>query len=131
MKEIKAFCLVLIAGASIALLNTGCVSAISSVGQNKAIVSVTTTVLGLRLAQNNAQQTPEMDFGYSRQTVVLMPANTNGPIYSPNYANTFNFDQTKAFSMGLGESVASGNYQTDQPGDGNTNTVTSQPIIPK
>ena len=108
---------------------TGCVSAIKAVGDAKAIVSVTETMLGFRLAQSTQNQTPEFDFGYHRATVVLEPASTNGPIYAPNYANTFSFDQATTLSFALDESVASGNYQTASPGG--TNTISSQPIVPK
>lgn len=115
--------------ALIPFLFTGCVSAIKAVGDSKAIVSVTETTLGLRLAEATQNQTPEFDFGYHRTTVVLEPASTNGPIYAPNYANTFSFDQNSTLSFALDESVASGIYQTASPNG--TNRISSQPIVPK
>ena len=108
---------------------TGCVSAITATGNGKVITSVTETTLGLKVSQQTQSQTPEVSFGYNRVTVVLEPANTNGPIYSPNYANTFGFDQSSVMGFGLDESVASGNYQTAKPNG--TNTTSSQPIQPK
>lgn len=113
----------------LAVVSTGCVSAITATGQGKVVTSVTETVLGLHVAEQTQSETPEMDFGYTRTAVVLEPANTNGPIYVPNYANTFNFDQGELFAFGGGESVASGYYQTLEPSG--TNTVNSQPIVPK
>jgi len=117
------------AAALCGLAATGCVSAITATGNGKAITSVTQTVLGLHVAEQTQSETPELDFGYTRTTVVLEPCNTNSPIFSPNYANTFNFAQGTLFEFGGGESVASGTYQTAEPSG--TNTVNSQPIIPK
>lgn len=122
--------LLIIGALCAASLLTGCVSAITETGKGKVITSVTTTTLGLRIAQQTQSQTPEVTFGYHRDTVVLEPANTNGPIYAPNYANTFEFDQTSMAGFGLDESVASGSYQTAKPFNG-TNNITSQPILPK
>ena len=114
---------------ALSMATTGCVSAITATGQGKVVTSVTETVLGLHVAEQTQNETPELDFGYTRTTVVLEPASTNSPIYVPNYANTFDFDQSELLAFGGGESVASGYYQTAEPSG--TNTVNSQPIVPK
>jgi len=108
---------------------TGCVQLVKEVGKGKLTASVTTTTVGLRIAKATANDSPEVTFGYHRDTVVLEPNSTNGPIFAPNYANTFAFDKSGLLSFGLDESVASGSYQTAKPGE--TNSLSSQPIIPK
>jgi hypothetical protein len=129
MNKIKLFGLIGVAVLALATATTGCVSAITATGQGKVVTSVTETVLGLHVAEQTQSETPELDFGYTRTTVVLEPASTNNPIYVPPYANTFNFAQGTLFDFGGGESVASGCYQTAEPSG--TNTVNSQPIVPK
>lgn len=93
------------------------------------VVSVTERGIGFKVAQAVANQTPEVMFGFFSSTVVLVPTSTNADLKTPNYANTFDFNQGGALNLGIGESLATGNYQTAKP-DG-TNTISSQPIIPK
>lgn len=107
------------------LFTSGCTTAL---GTGK-VVSVTERGIGFKIAQAVANQTPEVEFGFFSSTVVLVPTSTNADLKTPNYANTFDFNQGGALSLGIGESLATGNYQTAKAND--TNSVTSQPIIPK
>lgn len=102
---------------------TGC----SSITTHGYITSITTRTIGFRVtATSSTTGTPEVDFGFMSSVIVMEPTSTNGPIFAPNYANTFDFTQQSALNLGIAEGVVSGNYQTT---DG-TNTTT-QPIVPK
>ncbi len=106
----------------------GCTSVINT-PQGK-IVSVTERGLGFEVSQSPSTQTPEVKFGFFSSAVVIMPTATNGPISSPNFANTFDFAQSGALQLGIGEHIASGSYQTLQPGVTNS-AITTQPVVPK
>jgi cystathionine beta-lyase/cystathionine gamma-synthase len=90
------------------------------------VVSVTERVYGLKVAQATQNETPEIEIGFSSTTVVLMPTITNQTLNVPAIADTFSLDQTSTFALGIGETFASGVYQTGP----DTNT-TSKPIVPK
>jgi hypothetical protein len=111
------------------LLVAGCNSIINN-PQGK-ILSVTERGIGFKVTSNSASTgTPEVVFGFFSSAVVLVPTSTNTPVNSPNFANTFDFAQSGALQLGIGENIASGNYETLQPGTTNSATST-QPIVPK
>jgi hypothetical protein len=111
------------------LLATGCNTTINT-PQGK-IVSVTERGIGFEVtATDETTQTPRVKFGFFSSAVVIEPTSTNAPTYSPNFANTFDFNQAGALSLGIGENIASGDYQTSQPGATNSALVT-QPVLPK
>ena len=120
--------LLALAGSSVTLALVGCTSIINT-PQGK-ILSVTERGIGLEIAQSTQNQTPEIKFGFFSSAVVILPTSTNGPTQSPNFANNFGFDQTGALQLGINESIASGNYQTSQPGPTNS-AITTQPVVPK
>ena len=62
--------------------------------------------------------------------MILEPTSTNGPIYAPNFANTFDFAQTGALDLGSGEKIASGNYQLLEPNATNSASAIV-PVVPK
>lgn len=107
---------------------TGCVHILNQ-PQGK-ILSVTERGIGFEVTQNAANQSPEVKFGFFSSAVVILPTSTNGPISSPNFANTFDFAQSGALSLGIGENISSGNYSTFHPGDTNSAPVTT-PVVPK
>ena len=108
----------------------GCTSVINN-PQGK-IVSITERGLGFEVtATDSTTQSPKVKFGFFSSAVVFLPTSqTNGLISSPNFANTFDFDQTGALQLGIGENIASGNYQTLKPGQTNS-AIATQPIQPK
>lgn len=111
----------------VAALGTGCTSILNA--PEGKILSVTERGIGFEVSQSPQTETPEVKFGFFSSAVVLVPTQTNGPVFSPNFANNFTFDQSGALQLGIGESIAAGNYQT---GTGLTNSApTSQPIVPK
>ena len=107
---------------------TGCTSIIND--PNGKIVSITERGVGFVVAESPTTQTPAVKFGFFSSAVVLLPTSTNAPINSPNFANTFDFAQSGAMSLGIGEDIASGNYQTSKAGQTNS-APTTQPITPK
>jgi hypothetical protein len=113
--------------ALVAVCATGCVH-IANVPQGK-IVSVTERGIGFVVSQSVTTQTPEVKFGFFSSAIVILPTSTNVPTYAPNFANKFDFAQTSALNIGIGETIASGNYQTFQPGATNS-APTAQPIVP-
>lgn len=125
MKPLSSILLLLI----LMLALAGCTS-IVNVPQGK-VVSVTTRVIGLSVTTTTpTANTPEVKFGFASSAIVLIPTSTNGPVQSPNFANTFDFAQTGALQLGIGESIASGNYATFATG--NTNSApTTKPVVPK
>ena len=126
MKLKNLFCL-LLTTAVIALF-AGCTSVINN-PQGK-IVSITERGIGFTVAQSPSTQSPEVKFGFFSSAIVFLPTSTNSPTFSPNFANTFDFSQTGALQLGIGENIASGNYQTLSPGSTNSALVT-QPVVPK
>jgi predicted small secreted protein len=124
MKKLKAVGFIA-AIAALAFFTPGCTTAL---GTGK-VVSVTERGIGFKVAQAVANQTPEVTFGFFSSTVVLVPTSTNADLKTPNYGNTFDFNQGGALNLGIGESLATGNFQTAKANE--TNAITSQPIIPK
>jgi len=115
--------------ATIAMVATACTSTINT-PQGK-ILSVTERGIGFKVtAQSTTTQTPEVVFGFFSSAVVLIPTETNGPVSSPNFANTFGFAQAGALNLGINENIAAGNYQTLDAGQTNSATTT-QPVVPK
>ena len=110
-------------------LATGCTSIVND-PQGK-VVSVTTRVFGVDISMTDTTtQTPSVKIGFVSQNVTLEPTSTNGPIYSPNFANTFGDTSTSLLDWGIDESLASGNYETLSPG-GTNSAATSLPVTPK
>jgi hypothetical protein len=106
-----------------ALVQTGCVTAI----KQGDIVSITERGFGVKVtATSSTTQTPEVWLGFYSSTVSMIPTSTNA-VWSPNFANTFAIGQKAVpFTFDVGESIASGDYQTDD-----STNVTSQPVVPK
>jgi hypothetical protein len=90
------------------------------------VISVTERVYGLKVAESTQNETPEIEIGFSSSTVVLMPTVTNTVLNVPAIADTFSIDQTSALGLAVGETFASGDYQT-----GPDTNSTSKPILPK
>lgn len=101
------------------------------------IISITERGMGFKVGQAATTQTPEVKFGFFSVTTVFVPtvkSTNNGvaSIVSPNFANTFSFGQSSALSLGLDETIASGNYQTLYPSlKGDVSVPTATPIVPK
>ena len=111
-----------LAAAAALLSLTACNTALNS----GHVVSVTERVIGLKVAQAVANETPEFTFGFTSTTVILMPTITNAQLNCPAVADTFTFTQPTLFDLGLGETFASQSYQT-----GPDTNSTSKPVIPK
>jgi hypothetical protein len=109
-------------------LLVGCVHILNQ-PQGKAL-SVTERGLGLQISYAPQSQSPEVKLGFFSSAVVILPTQTNGTVNTPNFANTFDFNQSGALTLGIGENIASGNYQTSQAGNTNS-AITTQPILPK
>jgi hypothetical protein len=104
----------LIATIGLGLFAAGCSTTINT-PQGK-IVSITERGIGFEVtATDETTQSPKVKFGFFSSAIVIEPTSTNTPTYSPNFANTFDFSQAGALSLGIGENIASGNYQTLQP----------------
>src|SRR5580658_9634789 len=112
--------ILLLAAISAALL-CGCRTALNS----GHVVSVTTSGIGLHVVTSSttADAAPEFSFGFFRPTVLLEPVSTNAMLV-PNVADTFSYDQTSTFGLGIGENFASGTYQALTPNG--TNTLAAQ-----
>jgi hypothetical protein len=110
-------------------LVSGCTSVIND-PQGK-IISITERGIGFKVAATSATtQTPEVWFGFFSSQITFEPTSTNAPIYAPNFANTFDFAQSSALDLGIGETLASGSYETLQPGETNSSLV-AEPVAPK
>lgn len=111
--------------ATLALLSTGCVTAV----KQGDIVGIQSRVVGLNLSAGTASSsvTPALQVGLISQTIWFIPASTN-IMYSPPMAATLAASQNgwNPFSMNWDENVASG---SEEIFDG-TNVI-SHPIIPK
>ena len=94
------------------------------------ILSVTERGIGFTVSQSPTTQSPEVKFGFFSSAVVILPTQTNGTVGSPNFANTFDFAQSGPLQLGISENIASGNYQTLQPGQTNS-ALATQPVVPK
>jgi hypothetical protein len=112
----------------LASLQTGCVERIMNTPEGK-IVSITQRGIGFVIDQSPTTESPEVKFGFFSSAVVIEPTSTNAPIYSPNFANTFDFSQAGALQLGIGENFSSGNYATYQAG-GTNSAPTTQPVSP-
>lgn len=91
----------------IAALLTGCMTAV----KQGDIVAVTTRFVGIRVQMTTTSTgTPEIWAGAGSQTVYYIPTSTNGPMYSPRFANTASFEQKawNPFSMTGSENLAAG-----------------------
>jgi uncharacterized protein YceK len=111
------------------LLLSGCTSIVNN-PQGKT-VSITTRVLGVDIsATDTTSGTPHVYLGFVSQNITLEPTSTNGPIYSPNFANTFGDTSTSLLDWGINESLASGNYETLASG-GTNSAATTIPVLPK
>ena len=114
---------------ALGLLVAGCSTTLNT-PQGK-ILSITERGIGLEVtATDETTQSPRVRFGFFSSAIVIEPTSTNAPTYSPNFANTFDFNQAGALSLGIGENIASGDDQTLQAGGTNSAPVT-QPILPK
>ncbi len=107
----------------LALLSlTGCQTALNS----DKIVSVKVRTFGLTVGQNPINQTPEIKLGFSSVVYQMIPTSTNGIVYAPKYADSFELKQgINPFATGIDETTGTGDVYL---GDG-TNVV-SQAIIP-
>ena len=114
--------------AAVAVTLTACESTLNT-PQGK-ILSVTERGIGFTVSQSPSTQSPQVKFGFFSSAVVILPTQTNGTVSSPNFANTFDFNQSGALNLGIAENIASGNYQTLQPGQTNS-ALATQPIQPK
>lgn len=99
-------------------LLAGCETALNS----GHVVSVTERVYGLKVAEAVANETPEVELGFSSTTVVLMPTITNATLNVPAIADTFTMDQTSALGLNIGEAFSSQTYEASD--------TNQRPIIP-
>jgi len=112
------------------LLVTGCSTVLNT--PNGKILSVTERGVGFHIVTSSAAAngTPNVDFGFWSSAVVIIPTSTNTVVSAPNFANKFDFAQSGPLSLGIGEDIASGNYQTLKAGATNS-AVVIQPVTPK
>jgi hypothetical protein len=109
---------------------SGCTSCIRAASDGKVAVTVTEKVFGIVIKQSSQNETPTIQLGFVTSVVKLTPCNTNGPIYIASTADTFAIGNSVVpFSFDVTETDATGVYQTGNANS--TNSVTSQPIIPK
>lgn len=84
------------------LLLAGCVLS----KPNGNIVSVTQTVIGIKVGQNVVTEMPEMQIGFFRSTFQIVPTSTN-QIFAPSVNSSLSLDQ-KAFSTQIDEDFTTG-----------------------
>lgn len=70
------------------------------------IVSMTQSVIGIRVGQNPTTQTPVFEIGFLRSTFQVVPTSTN-VLYSPVVNSSLSLDQ-KAFSTSVDEDFQTG-----------------------
>lgn len=70
------------------------------------IVSMTQSVIGIRVGENPKTQTPELQIGFFRSTFQFVPTSTN-QIYAPEVNSSLSLDQ-KAFSTSIDEMFLTG-----------------------
>lgn len=117
-------------GCALLVALTGCVSAIKATADGKVAITVTEKVFGVIVAQSTQNQPPQIQLGFITSVVKLTPCSTNGPLWAAPTADTFSIGNNAVpFSFDVTETDATGNYQTGNANS--TNTVTSQPIVPK
>lgn len=102
--------------------------------KNGYVVSGTSTVLGVQIAENPATQLYEAKFGYARAEVALVPTNGPAVIMELRYSGIF------SRSGGIYQRLAVGNAAVMQPGatlmfakdvDGNISSNAVQAITAK
>lgn len=76
---------------------------------NGNIVSVTSTVIGIKVGQNPVTQNPELQLGFFRSTFQIVPTATN-QIFAPAVNSSLSLDQ-KAFSTQIDEDFTAGGAQ--------------------
>ena len=114
----------------LAVLASGCATNTINTPQGK-ILSVTERGLGFHIVTSSASSTtPNVDFGFWSSAVVIIPTSTNTSVNAPNFANKFDFAQSGPLQLGIGEDIASGNYQALKAGATNS-AVVIQPVTPK
>jgi hypothetical protein len=111
------------------LLMTGC----SAINHNY-VISSTSTILGVQIAENPATQLYSAKFGYARAEMALVPTNGPSVIMELRYSGIFNR------SGGIYQRLAVGNTAVMQPGaafmfakdaNGNLSSNTVQAITAK
>lgn len=70
------------------------------------VVSITQSVIGIKIGQNPATQTPELQIGFFRSTYQIVPTSSND-IFAPMVNSSLSLDQ-KAFSTGIDEVFTTG-----------------------
>jgi hypothetical protein len=70
------------------------------------VVSMTQSVIGLRIGENPKTQTPEVQIGFFRSTFQFVPTSTN-KVYAPMVNSSLSLDQ-KAFSTSIDEDFQTG-----------------------
>jgi hypothetical protein len=70
------------------------------------VVSVTQSVIGIKIGQNPATQTPEVQIGFFRSTYQVVPTSTN-MIYAPKVNSSLSLDQ-RAFTTSIDEDFQTG-----------------------
>lgn len=102
--------------------------------KNGYVVSGTSTILGVQIAENPATQLYSAKFGYARSEVALVPTNGPAVIMELRYSGIF------SRSGGIYQRLAVGNAAVMQPGatlmfakdvDGNISSNTVQAITAK
>ncbi len=107
----------------------GCTSIINT-PQGK-VVSITERGIGFHIQSTATQtETPDVVFGFWSSAVVFAPTSTNGPLFTPDFANTFGYNQTGFLDLGISEQIAGGHDATLLPGGTNSATVIL-PVVPK
>src|SRR6266404_5148675 len=100
---------------SILALGSGCASQAIMRGN---IVTVKERMFGLIVSESPANQTPQVKLGFNSVVVQFIPTSTNGPIYAPPYADTFDLKQgLNPFGTGISENTGTGNVMTGTNGE--------------
>lgn len=70
------------------------------------IVSITQSVIGIKIGENLATQTPEVQIGFFRSTFQIVPTSTN-ELHAPKVNSSLSLDQ-KAFTTSIDENFLTG-----------------------
>lgn len=70
------------------------------------IVSITQSVIGVKIGQNPATQTPELQIGFFRSTFQIVPTSTN-ELHAPKVNSSLSLEQ-KAFTTVVDEDFTTG-----------------------
>jgi hypothetical protein len=109
------------------LLCSGCTSYVVAVGQNKVQTTITTHEFGLDIGVAPDNETPKIALGLITTTITYTPLSTNGPIFAPDQAVTYEDDSNgNPFSFSGTASYVSGN---DASFKALTNGVMAQPLF--